>query len=141
MKEFYDTSALIAAFWDGHPDHGRSLQRFAAANRGQSACAAHSLTEVYAGMTALPVKQVAPPEQALLFVQEVRQRCTVVTLDEDEYFETLERAAERGLKSGRVYDALILACAAKVDAEAIFTWNLKHFRAIDPDLADRIQTP
>jgi len=141
MKEFFDTSVLIAAFWRGHPNHDASLELVAAANKKKSACALHTLAEVYAGMTALPVKQVIPPDQALLFVQEVRDRCTVVTLDEDEYFGTIAQAAERGFSSGRIYDALLLRCAAKVKAEVIFTWNLKHFRAIDPRQAERVRTP
>jgi predicted nucleic acid-binding protein len=141
MKEFFDTSVLIAAFWRGHPDHEASLRLVAAANKKKSACALHTLAEVYAGMTALPVKQLIPPDQALLFVQEVRDRCTIVTLDEDEYYGTIAQAADRGFSSGRVYDALILRCAAKVKAEVVFTWNLKHFRTIDPGQADRIHTP
>ena len=141
MKEFFDTSVLIAAFWRGHPDHEASLRLVAAANKKKSACALHTLAEVYAAMTALPVKQLIPPEQALLFVQEVRDRCTIVTLDEDEYYGTIAQAAERGFSSGRIYDALILRCAAKVKAEVVFTWNLKHFRAIDPGQAGRIRTP
>jgi predicted nucleic acid-binding protein len=141
MKQFFDTSVLIAAFWRGHPDHEASLRLVAAANKKKSACALHTLAEVYAAMTALPVKQLIPPEQALLFVQEVRDRCTIVTLDEDEYYGTIAQAAERGFSSGRIYDALILRCAAKVKAEIVFTWNLKHFRAIDPRQAGRIRTP
>ena len=82
-----------------------------------------------------------PPEQALLFVQEVRDRFTIVSLDEDEYDGTIPQAAERGFTSGRIYDALLLRCAIKVKADAIYTWNLKHFRAIDPKFADKIQTP
>jgi predicted nucleic acid-binding protein len=141
MKEFFDTSVLIAAFWRGHPDHEASLRLVAAANKKKSACALHTLAEVYAGMTALPVKQLIPPDQALLFVQEVRDRCTVVTLDEDEYYGAIAQAAERGFTSGRIYDALLLRCAAKVKAEVVFTWNLKHFRTIDPRQANRIRTP
>lgn len=141
MKEFFDTSVLIGAFWRGHPHHEASLKLVSEAKKRKSACAALTLAEVYATMTALPVKDVIPPEQALLFVQEVRERFTVVTLDEDEYFETIEQAAARGFVSGRVYDALLLRCAAKVKAETIFTWNLKHFRAIRPENADRMRTP
>jgi predicted nucleic acid-binding protein len=141
MKEFFDTSVLIAAFWRGHTDHEASLRVLAAANKKKSACALHTLAEVYAGMTALPVKHIIPPDQALLFVQEVRDRCTVVTLAEDEYYDTIAQAAERGFSSGRIYDALILRCAAKVKAEVVFTWNLKHFRTIDPRQAERIRTP
>ena len=141
MKEFFDTSVLIASFWRGHAQHEASLKLFAAANKKKSACALHTLAEVYATMTALPVKQFIPTDQALLFVQEVRDRCTIITLDEDEYYGTIAQTAEAGLSSGRVYDALLLRCAAKVKAERIYTWNLKHFRTINPHLADRIHTP
>lgn len=141
MKEFFDTSVLIGAFWRGHPHHQASLKRLSAANKRKSACAMHTLAEVYATMTALPVKDVIPPDQALLFVQEVRDRLTVVSLTEEEYYTTIERAAALHFTSGRIYDALLLRCAAKVKAETVYTWNLKHFRAISPALAARIQTP
>ena len=141
MKEFFDTSVLIAAFWRGHPQHTASLKLFAAATKKKSACALHTLAEVYATMTALPVKQVIPPEQALLFVQEVRDHCTTIALDEDEYYSAMMKAAERGFASGRIYDVLLLACAAKIKAEVIYTWNLEHLKSINPDLADRVSTP
>jgi predicted nucleic acid-binding protein len=141
MKEFFDTSVLIGAFWRGHPHHEASLKLVSAANKRKSACAVHTLAEVYATMTALPVKDVIPPDQALLFVQEVRDRFTLVTLTEDEYHATIEEAAALRLTSGRIYDALLLRCATKVKAEAIYTWNLKHFRSISPAVADRIRTP
>ena len=131
MKEFFDTSVLVGAFWGGHPHHEASLKRFSAANKRKSACAMHTLAEVYATMTALPVKNVIPPEQAMLFVQEARDRLTIVTLTEDEYYNTIEQAAALGFTSGRVYDALLLRCAAR-KAKVIYTWNLKHFRTISP---------
>ena len=141
MKEFFDTSVLVAAFWGGHPDHAASIKLLAAAVKKQSACSVHTLAEVYATMTALPVRPILPPEQVMLFVQELRDRLTIVSLDEGEYFATIQEAAARGLTSGRVYDALILRCAAKVKAQTIYTWNLKHFRAIAPDQSAHIRTP
>jgi predicted nucleic acid-binding protein len=141
MKEFFDTSVLIAAFWGGHVHHPSSVTRLGAANKKHSACGIHSLAEVYAVMTALPVKPAIPPEQALLFVEEVRDRLTLVSLGEEEYFTAIQKSAERGFASGRVYDALLLACAAKVRAQSIYTWNVKHFQALAPELAARIHTP
>jgi len=141
MKEFFDTSVLIAAFWGGHVHHQSSVTRLGAANRKHSACGTHSLAEVYAVMTALPVKPAIPPEQALLFVQEVRDRLALVALDGDEYFAAIQKSAERGFAGGRIYDALLLACAAKVRAQAIYTWNVKHFQALAPELAARIHSP
>jgi predicted nucleic acid-binding protein len=141
MKEFFDTSVLVAAFWGGHRDHAASIKLLGAANKKQSACAMHTLAEVYAAMTALPIRPILPPEQVMLFVQEVRDRLTLVPLDESEYFETIQQAANAGFTSGRVYDALLLRCAVKVKAQTIYTWNLKHFQAIAPGLAGRIRTP
>ena len=74
-------------------------------------------------------------------MQDTRERFTIVSLDQDEYYKTIEQAAMQGLLSGRVYYALLLQCAAKVKTETIYTWNLKHFRAIRPDAADRVRTP
>ena len=141
MKEFFDTSVLVAAFWGGHRDHAASVKLLGAANKKQSACAVHTLAEVYAAMTALPIRPILPPEQVMLFVQEVRDRLTLVPLDESEYIETIQQAASAGFTSGRVYDALLLRCAVKVKAQTIYTWNLKHFQAIAPALAARIRTP
>lgn len=141
MKEFFDTSVLVAAFWGGHRDHAASIKLLGAANKKQSACALHTLAEVYAAMTALPIRPMLPPEQVMLFVQEVRDRLTLVPLDESEYFETIQQAASAGFTSGRVSDALLLRCAVKVKAQTIYTWNLKHFQALAPGLAARIRTP
>ena len=141
MKEFFDTSVLVAAFWRGHPSHESSLKLISAANTNKSSCAAHTLAEVFATMTALPVKETIPPDQALLFVQETRQRCSIVTLTGEEYYGAIRDAAECGFTSGRVYDALLLRCARKVRAEVVYTWNVKHFRLVDPEMASRIRTP
>ncbi len=40
-----------------------------------------------------------------------------------------------------IYDALLLACARKINARSIYTSNVKHFRRIAPDLASRIVEP
>jgi predicted nucleic acid-binding protein len=141
IKEFFDTSVFVAAFWAGHSHHRISVTLLATANKKKSACGLHSLVEVYATMTALPIKEVIPEAQVLLLLQEMRERCTLVVLDEEDYFSTLERAANLGLRSGRIYDGLLLRCAAKCKAEKIYTWNLKHFRGIEPDLEGRILTP
>lgn len=92
-------------------------------------------------MTALPLKPAIPPEQALLFVEEIRNRLTTVALDSEEYFHAVRTSADQGLSSGRIYDALLLRCAAKVKARTIYTFNLKHFQTLAPELSDRIRTP
>jgi predicted nucleic acid-binding protein len=141
VKAFLDTSVMIAAFWGDHADHDASLRVFAEATLQTAACGMHSLAEVYATMTALPVRPLLAPEQVYLFVQQISERLSTVGLQEAEYLKTIRELADRGFASGRVYDALLLACARKSQAETIYTWNVKHFRQIAPDLADRIRTP
>ena len=92
-------------------------------------------------MTALPIKDRIPPEQVMLFLKEVKDRCRLVTLSEDEYWKTIARVAEMGLTSRQVYDGLLLECVRKSRANTIYTWNLRHFRAIAPELSDRILRP
>jgi predicted nucleic acid-binding protein len=141
MREFFDTSVLVATFRGGHVHHVPSLKRFAAAEKRHSACGLHSLAEVYSVMTSLPVKPMIPPEQALLFIEEVRDRLTLVSLSAEEYFVTIQNTASQGFTGGRIYDSLLLACAAKCKAQAVYTWNLKHYQSLVPGLAPRIQTP
>jgi hypothetical protein len=45
---------------------GTQPQAFRSSGKRHSACGIHSLAEVYAVMTALPVKPMIPREQALL---------------------------------------------------------------------------
>jgi len=141
MRDFFDTSVLVAAFRNSHVHHDASIRLLSAATPKHSACGLHTLAELYASMTALPVYPRVLPEQAMLFVEETCSRLTVLALDDKEYLETLRAASELGLTSGRVYDALLLRCAAKSKAQNIYTWNVKHFQATAPDLADRIRTP
>lgn len=64
-------------------------------------------------MSALPVQPMIPTEQVLLFVEEIQTRLTLVSLEEIEFFETVQKAAQQGLTSAKIYDALLLRCAAK----------------------------
>ncbi len=141
MKEFFDTSVLIAAFVGDHPHHDPSAKVFAKTDKKHSFCAAHSLAELYSSLTSMPLKPMISPDQAVLFVQEARNHLGVITLDETEYYAVVEQLAERRITGGRIYDALLLRCAVKAKAETIYTWNLKHFQNILPDLAGKIQTP
>ena len=92
-------------------------------------------------MSAMPVAPVIPPEQVMLFVNELRERLALISLDEAEYLTAIQGCVDRSFAGGRVYDALLLGCAGKSKAQTIYTWNLKHFQLIAPELASRIRTP
>ena len=142
MKAFFDSSVLVAAFYSAHVHHEASLATIATAGKKTASCAAHTLAEVYSVMTRLPVRPRISPEQGLLFVESVRERFSVVALSEKEVYEVIAAAAGRGVGGGKIYDAMILRCAEKSKAEAIYTWNLDDFRQLAAEgTAERLRTP
>ena len=82
-----------------------------------------------------------PPSAALAIVRQVRERLWTIALTETEYMATLEWLVSRGLMGGIVYDALMMRCARKAEAETIYTLNPGDFRLIDEELAERISLP
>jgi len=141
VRYFFDTSVLVAAISVPHMHHARSQAAYLSAAKANFSCAAHSLAEVYSTLTRFPGKQRMTCEQALLFVEEIRQRFTAVALDEDEYWSAINDSAAQGVTGGTIYDALIARCAVKAKAGTLFTWNVAHFRRLGPDIARRVQTP
>jgi predicted nucleic acid-binding protein len=141
MKFFFDTSVLLPCFFEDHEHHEASLRAFLKADKNQGCCGAHSLAEFYATATRFPGKHRLSGEQVLLFLGDVRERLTIVTLTADEYFDVLTEGAAAGVVGGTIYDALLGHCARKAKSENIYTWNLKHFRQFSPDIVKRLKTP
>jgi len=141
LRSFFDTSVLIPVFLEDHEHHERSLKVFIDADRSRDCCAAHSLAEVYSTMTRLPGRHRLSGEQVLLFLGEIRARLKLVALSGDEYHATIKAAAEAGVASGAIYDALIARCAVKAAADTVYTWNLRHFEQFGTAIATRLKTP
>lgn len=76
-------------------------------------------------MTRLPGRHRLSGEQVLLFLENIRERLTVITLTGDEYYATIEDAAEAGVIGGTIYDALIARCALKAKADTLYSWNTR----------------
>jgi predicted nucleic acid-binding protein len=89
---------LIPVFIEDHEHHERSLKAFVDADKGQDCCAAHSLAEVYSTMTRLPGRHRLSGEQVLLFLENIRERLSLVTLTGDEYHIAI-KDAPRGLRN------------------------------------------
>ncbi len=141
MIVFFDSSVFVSACQRNHEHHSPSLDAFASAGKATAACSVHSLAEVYAVTTRMPGNYNIAPEEAWLFLRQIGERCRLIALEPSEYLATLEATIHTRRPGGIIYDALLLACARKAKADKILTWNLKHFRSLAPDLADRIVTP
>ena len=141
MKAFLDTSVLVATFYADHEHHLPSIDLFLRFGNKDACCAAHSLAEVYATLTGMPDKRRVSGDEALLFLGDIRERLTLVALDEQEYFQMAEASAAGGLASGAVYDAILGQCALKAKAKVIYTWNTKDFLRLSPAIAGRVKNP
>jgi predicted nucleic acid-binding protein len=141
VKAFFDTSVLVAAVREADSRHEvsrRLLMRFAPQ---EASCAAHTLAELYASLTGMRPPHRVRPEQAALVLDHFRTTLDCIALTADEVFQAVQRTAALKLPGGIIYDALLLACARKIQAGRIYTWNVRHFQMVAPDLADRILTP
>ena len=98
---------LVAAISVPDLHQARSQEAYPSANKANFSCAAHSLAEMYSTLTHFPGKQRMTCDQALLFLEDIRQRFTTVVLDEDEYWTAVKEAAAEQIIGGAIYDALI----------------------------------
>jgi predicted nucleic acid-binding protein len=133
MRTLFDTSVLVAAFIEGHPKHERALPWLskAKAQEFEFVVSSHTLAELYAVLTTLPVKPRISPNVSWRLLQEnIEGVAKTVSLSSIEYKATIKKASESGLSGGIIYDALIAKVAEKSKAERILTFNLKHFRRV-----------
>jgi predicted nucleic acid-binding protein len=141
MKAFLDTSVLIATFYSDHEHHTSSLDLFLRFGKKNTCCGTHSVAEVYATLTAMPGKLRVGGDAALLFLRDIREHLTLVSLNEADYFKTVEEASTSSLYSGAIYDALLGFCALKAKAEILYTWNTQDFLRLPQMIAARVRRP
>jgi predicted nucleic acid-binding protein len=145
MRVFFDTSVLVAASVADHPHHARArpaLQRVVS-GEDEGFVGAHSIAETYAALTRVPiVPRIHPSEAARIIRDNIVSYCAVVPAELEQYLEALAAVQDRGLPGAKIYDALLLACAARSGVERIYTFNLGDFRELaGPDLIARIGSP
>jgi predicted nucleic acid-binding protein len=141
VRAFLDTSVLVSTFYGDHQHHEASKDLFLRFDKTEACCGAHSLAEVYSALTGMPGKARVSGDEALLFLGNVRERLTLVALTDEEYFRAVEASSAIGIAGGGIYDAILGHCALKADAESIYTWNLKDFTRLGPEIAGRVKTP
>ena len=77
----------------------------------------------------------------MLFLEEVRERLTVIALEESDYVEVLRFCESKSIAGGAIYDAAIAYCAAKANFEALYTWNVSDFQRVAPKALRVAQPP
>jgi predicted nucleic acid-binding protein len=144
MKVLLDTSVLVAAMVEAHPAHEKSLLWLQRIKKGVDSglVSAHSVAELYAILTTLPVKPRISPVIAHKLIQlNVFDLCKVAPLDAEDYRTVTRHLSEEGIIGGVTYDAIILYAAIKEKADRVVTLNESDFRRIYPQLAEQIISP
>ena len=104
---------------------------------------AHSIAEVYAALTRLPVQpRIHPVEAVRIITDNILPHFEAVTVGKKDYVEALRVVGNGGWSGAKIYDALLMSCAAKRSADRIYTFNLADFRLLAPaGLQEKVCTP
>jgi predicted nucleic acid-binding protein len=139
LNRFFDSSALVPVFYADHQHHEASAKVYLAATKDDF-CARRSLGEVYTILTGLPVRPRITGPEAISVVGQIRERMTLVSLNDSEYLSALDSASP-SVVGGAFYDWLIAQCAIKAGATSLITWNVKHFNRFGQEVASLVRTP
>ncbi|MGC1484221.1 MAG: PIN domain-containing protein [Candidatus Acidiferrum sp.] len=144
MKVYFDTTIFVAASIKDHVHHNQAAAALALAQDGkvEGLATGHGLSEVYAVLTRTPFRPAVYPSEALkILSEEILPHFQLITVTPQMYIETIRECAERGWIGGRIYDAIHLRCARESNCERIYTFDVRHFQRLAPDLAQRISAP
>lgn len=135
MDIFFDTTVLVAASEQSHPHYAQArpaLLRIAA-GQDKGFIGQHSIAEVFAALTRLPVQpRIHPVEAARIVTGNILPHFEVVPIGKEDYLEAMNMMASGGWSGAKIYDALLLCCAARCEVERIYTFNLGDFRQLAP---------
>lgn len=135
-KVLLDTSILVAAMVTSHPEHARSFRylRDARQRKFHGIIAAHSLAEVYAVLSSMPVQPRISPAAAWKLIKEnILGIFEVVSLSKSDYLTAIQSLSGQQISGGAVYDALIAQSAIKAGADQLVTLNIADFKRVTPE--------
>ena len=144
MKVFFDTSVLVAACEQGHPHYGQARPALlrVIGRKDQGFMSVHSIAETYAALTRLPVQpRIHPAEAARIVMDNILPHFETVSVGKKDYIEALRLVGDGGWSGAKIYDALLIGCAARSGADRIYTFNLVDFQQLAPNLQEKICVP
>ncbi len=140
MKTYWDTSALLAAIVADEPHHAAAA---AALSRHRDAWTIpHALAECFATLTSGRLElRLSPPDARQVIQASLQPRLKFYPLTLEDYWAAMQQAELVGARGGIFYDLLHLQAARAIQAQRIYTLNLRHFQIFAPDLAARLTLP
>ena len=144
MRILFDTSVLVAAIVEVHPEHNKAFPWLKRAISGEIEIfvSCHTLAEVYAVLTRIPLKPKISPGLASRFIREnILSKAYLIELTGEEYIEVILEMGNLDLSGGVIYDALIAMAGRKAKVNKLLTFNSRDFLRVWPEGKDKIITP
>jgi predicted nucleic acid-binding protein len=127
-----------------HPMHSHAFPWLARAKCREldMAVAAHTLAELYAVLTTLPlIPRITPGAARRLIHDNVETTARIISLSSQDYVSMIKNLSDLGLSGGIIYDALIIRAARKANVKKILTFNVNDFKRVWPEGEPRFVTP
>jgi predicted nucleic acid-binding protein len=140
-KLAFDTSVLVAALVEDHPEHSRAAAWLRTPKAVTRIASAHAFAETWVVLTAMPIEPRISGQVALTALQRLERIVTFTRPDKATYAAAAGRCAGLGLRSGAIYDALHLISAESEQAALFLTFNERDFTRLMGAESPRIVVP
>ncbi len=143
MKILFDSSILIAAFIESHPKHKSALLSLTKAKNEEFELliSSHSILEIFSVLTSAPFKPRITPNIAKQIIDNnIKNLARTIYLTDKDYFKVIDRMNTLNFSGGIIYDAIIVECALKAQADEILTLNSKDFIKLTNDFPIKVNT-
>ena len=123
MKRYWDTSALLSAFWDSRIE---KLSR-----EPDQWTRPHTLAEMFSTLTGGRLGFQFNPADAAEIIRELTGQMNFIELTAAELQAALDEAERHGVRGGRVHDWLHARAARKAGVEQLLTENFPDFAGLE----------
>jgi predicted nucleic acid-binding protein len=104
--------------------------------------ASHTLAELYAVLTTLPIRpKITPGVARQLIHNNIEAIARIVSLSASDYRSVIKRMGDLELSGGIIYDALIARAAQRSRVDRIVTFNIDDFKRVWPEGTAHIIVP
>lgn len=134
MKVLFDTSVLVASLIESHSEHENSIiwLENALNKKFEFYISNHTLAEIFAVLTSIPVKpKISVGMASALLKENILKHAKLISLTAKDYQDAIENISNLGFSGGVIYDALIYQAAIKAKANKILTLNVRDFERIN----------
>ena len=124
---YLDTSVIVPAFAEAHPNHTVCEPLVTAPN---SVTSAHALAETFSVLTKV---YKYDSESVAAVLRDLPNALRIEPVTMADYFEAMTHSKQRSITGGRIYDALHVAVARRLRVERVLTFNVRDFATLSRD--------